>query len=354
MLPLGQRISIISAPNVHTGGGLVLLRALLLSWPKDEPLTAFLDERARSQLALPPRALVTWVRPRLGSRLAAEWALHRAARTGGRVLCFHGLPPLLPCAATVTVFLQNRLYIQPRLGNDYKWKTRSRLVAERLLSKVFRHRVALYVVQTPSMRRALLAWLGKSWGERGPQVQVLPFVATLPDQLASTPAAPKWDFVYVADGEAHKNHAALLAAWELLAQEGIRPRLALTLGERDASLAQRIASASARADLQVSNLGHLPHDEVVALYASARALVFPSDTESFGLPLIEAAHMGLPIVAAELDYVRDVCMPVQTFDPHSPVSIARAVKRFLAIPEAALTLGSAPDFWAAWLKDDSA
>lgn len=348
------QFGILHAPNVHTGGGLVLLRALLLNWPEAMPLTAFLDERARSQLVFPPRAHVTWVAPRLGSRLAAEWGLHRAAGAGGRVLCFHGLPPLLPCAATVTVFLQNRLYVQPGLSSAYKWKTRIRLTAERLLGRAFRHRVARYVVQTPSMRRAVLAWLGEALAERGQQVQVLPFVAALPDRAANAGTSPVWDFVYVADGEAHKNHAALLAAWELLAHEGIRPRLALTLGERDTALAQRMASTSERLGLQIFNLGHLPHEEVVALYASARALVFPSDTESFGLPLIEAAHMGLPILAAELDYVRDVCTPVQTFDPRSPVSIARAVKRFLALPESPLPLGSASDFWAEWLKDGSA
>lgn len=348
------QLVILYAPNVHTGGGLMLLRSLLLNGPEAMPLTAFLDERARNQLVLPPKAQVTWVAPRLGSRLAAEWGLHRAAATEGRVLCFHGLPPLLPCAAKVTVFLQNRLYVQPDLNGGYKWKTRLRLTAERLLSRAFKHRVALYLVQTPTMRQSVLTWLGEDLSGRVPQVQVLPFVATLPAKIHNVCTSPAWDFVYVADGEAHKNHAALLAAWELLAQEGIRPKLALTLGERDTALAKHIASTSKRLDLQIFNCGHLPHDEVVAMYASARALVFPSDTESFGLPLIEAAHMGLPIVASELDYVRDVCTPVQTFNPRSPVSIARAVKRFLALPESPLPLSSASDFWTEWLKDGQA
>ena len=74
-------------------------------------------------------------------------------------------------------------------------------------------------------------------------------------------------------------------------------------------------------------------------------MIFPSTSESFGLPLIEATHAGLPILASELDYVRDVCSPVQTFDPTSPVSIARAVKRFLAAPEPALQLRSPQEFW---------
>jgi glycosyltransferase involved in cell wall biosynthesis len=88
----------------------------------------------------------------------------------------------------------------------------------------------------------------------------------------------------------------------------------------------------------------MPHEKVLSLYATARAMIFPSTSESFGLPLIEATHAGLPILASELDYVRDVCSPVQTFDPTSAISIARAVKRFLAVAEPVLQIRSPHDF----------
>jgi glycosyltransferase involved in cell wall biosynthesis len=51
--------------------------------------------------------------------------------------------------------------------------------------------------------------------------------------------------------------------------------------------------------------------------------------ETFGLPLLEATMLGIPVIAGEVDFVRDVCVPQQTFDPDSPRSIARAVRRFL-------------------------
>ena len=50
------------------------------------------------------------------------------------------------------------------------------------------------------------------------------------------------------------------------------------------------------------------------------------------------------MLASELDYVRDVVDPEESFDPASPVSIARAVKRFLGIPEPALPLRDAETF----------
>jgi hypothetical protein len=60
--------------------------------------------------------------------------------------------------------------------------------------------------------------------------------------------------------------------------------------------------------------------------------------------LIEAHNINLPIIAAELDYVRDMVHPVETFDPKSPRSIARAVKRFLGNQEPSLQVISANQF----------
>jgi glycosyltransferase involved in cell wall biosynthesis len=179
---------------------------------------------------------------------------------------------------------------------------------------------------------------------------VLPFMA----QAAVSPSpqsgpALEWDFVYVADGEAHKNHTRLLQAWRLLAQQGLRPRLALTLGARDQPLLDALQALQRECAVEIHNLGQMPHAQVLQLYQRARALIFPSLTESFGLPLLEARQLGLPILAPELDYVRDVCEPAETFDPHSARSIARAVQRFVKQPEARLEILTAADFWQAFL-----
>ncbi|MFH7042860.1 glycosyltransferase [Paucibacter sp. JuS9] len=335
------------APNVHTGGGFVLLQALLAAWPAGRPLVAWLDARARGRLVPPAGSEITWVRASFGSRLGAEVSLARAGRAQDRVLCFHGLPPLMRNAAPVLVFQQNRNYLGLVPLAAFSWKTRQRLRFEQAISRLFRRRVASYWVQTPSMARALRAW----YGAEPVKIHVMPFA--LPAEAAEQVPAPRWDFVYVADGEAHKNHRTLIEAWALLAEQGLRPTLALTLSSRDAGLASWIAGRAVELGLQVSNLGTLAHADVLQLYGSSRALMFPSKSESFGLPLIEARNAGLPILAGELDFVRDVCEPVQTFDPGSAVSMARAVRRFLQLAEAPLQPVGAADFLRA-LHDDAA
>jgi glycosyltransferase involved in cell wall biosynthesis len=313
---------ILYAPNVHTGGGLVLLQELLDAWPAGAPLQAWLDARSRAALRLPQSADVIWVEATVGSRLRAEVGLARAVREPRRVLCFHGLPPLLARPATTLLYLQNRNYLGGVPLHEYGWKVRMRNRVEQWISRAWRSRVDCYYVQSPTMARALRAW----WAD-APH-RLLPLTPTLP---ALEPAGedPAWDFVYVADGQPHKNHRCLLEAWRLLAAQGLKPSLALTLTSRDAALRDDLLAAAAAEGLAVHNLPPMSHAEVQRLYTQAGALLFPSLGESFGLPLIEAAAAGVPILASERDFVRDICAPRETFDPESAVSIARAVARFL-------------------------
>lgn len=338
------------APNVHTGGGLVLLNALLSVLPGSAPFTAFLDIRAREQLSLPVGVTVHWVASSVAGRISAEISLSRFSDSDSVVLCLHGLPPLFSSKAHIVLFLQNRNLLGLNSLSDFSFKTRTRIFIERVISKALRHRVSQFLVQTQSMKRAVIEWYGVSSCERKSDVRVMPFLNVLPDISTPAQANQLWDFVYVADGVAHKNHRILLDAWTLLANEGLRPTLVLTLGSRDKLLAEKIFQACAKSHLQVTNVGHLPHSDVLKLYGNAKALIFPSTLESFGLPLIEASHLGLPILASELDFVRDVCVPTETFDPLSAVSIARAVKRFLGVPENRLSMHTPAAFWQELLK----
>lgn len=333
---------IIHAPNIHTGGGIILLQKLLNECGNQTSIIAILDERAKKQVHIHMGIKVYWCPPSLASRLAAEWYLSRWAQKTSRVLCFHGLPPLMRCKASVTVFVQNRLLITHQPLNGFKWKTRVRIAIERWLSKGFSNRVTRYVVQTTSMERDLIDWLGKPMAHS--RVSVIPFFGDMPISSVANQLNKCFDFLYVADGEAHKNHLNLVTAWQLLAQESIYPSLCLTLGARDVALAKIIDETAEHSKLRISNAGHLTHQQVADLYGKSQALIFPSLTESFGLPLIEATHLGLPILAPELDYVRDVCEPAQTFDPTSPVSIARAVKRHLCVPNEKLRIRSPVEF----------
>jgi glycosyltransferase involved in cell wall biosynthesis len=230
---------------------------------------------------------------------------------------------------------------------QFKWRTRLRLLAEQQISRRLRGHVDAYWVQTEAMADAVRVW----WGVGAlPPVKVLGFAPPLPVMAAVLGAPRRFDFIYVADGEAHKNHRRLVAAWDLLAAEGLRPSLALTLSPRDAALRSDIEAMAQARRLHIEFLPPMNHAEVLTAYTQAGALVFPSLGESYGLPLVEAAQVGLPIVAAERDYVRAVCEPAQSFDPESPRSIAQAVQRHLNVAKPPARPASAADFLKALLS----
>jgi glycosyltransferase involved in cell wall biosynthesis len=240
----------------------------------------------------------------------------------------------------VLVFVQNRLHFGFTSLAEFPFRVATRLFVERLICRLFRFRVDEYIVQTPSMSRDLIAWYGKDL--RKELVSVIPFNEDISSLKCNQ--EKKWDLIYVSDGAAHKNHINLILALVLLSEQGIFPKLAITLGDRDARLVSQISELVNRNNLRLVNLGHMSHEETLESIRSAGALIFPSKIESFGLPLIESSQLGIPILAPELDYVRDVCVPTQSFDPNSPVSISRAIKRFMCVPDYPVPIKSAKEF----------
>ncbi len=345
---------VLFAPNVGSGGGFVLLRALLDADWHGRNITAFLDARARDRFqGLPGHIAVVWCQASLLGRMRAEVGLARLSSAEHVVLCFHNLPPLLPTPATVHCFVQNANLVGLIPPSSQGFRLRLRYLVERAIARLGKRRVARYIVQTPTMREALVRWLGAKAPQ---QVLVEPFL-----DIKNLPAASaqervlngnRWDFIYVSDGPPHKNHRRLLQAWRLLAEQGEFPTLALTLHpERDAVLRQDLSEMIERHALRIEDLGQMSHADLLQTYHQAGALLFPSFAESFGIPLIEAAAAGLPILAPELDYVRDVCDPVETFDPHSERSIARAVRRFLGAPSVKVAVHTPAQFIDAILQD---
>ncbi len=283
--------------------------------------------------------------PSVVQRILAEQWLAKTVSKDDVVLCFGNLPPLFRLRCRTVVFVQNRYLVEDVPLKHFPLQIGIRLWVERLWLIKRLMNVDEFVVQTPTMKKYLLEKI-----QEKVLVSVLPFVAdpsgyTRDLSQSEVNKEVIFDFLYVASGEPHKNHQRLIEAWCLLAEEGLFPSLGLTLDEgRFARLCDLIEAMRQRYGVKVTNVGGLSHHDVLALYKKSGAAIYPSKFESFGLPLIEARQAGLPVLASELDYVRDILDPEQVFDPDSALSIARAVKRFMAVDEKPLPLLDALQF----------
>jgi len=154
----------------------------------------------------------------------------------------------------------------------------------------------------------------------------------------------KYDFCFIADGSAHKNHNILFEAWRLLAIKGYFPSLVVTLSEDYVSYIKVIEKLNKEYSCNIINFGYVSKDHVRSIYQDSKSLIYPSLTESFGMPLIEAKQLGLDVIAAELDYVRDVIIPDETFNPYSSVSVSLSVLRYIGEPSPLVKFKSPHEF----------
>jgi len=336
----------IHAPNVHQGGGGVLLFELLKILPKFRAVFVVLDERMLVPDGLPINATMKRVKPCIFNRLKAEVWLFLKVKKDDAVLCFGNLPPLFKLKGHVSVFLQNRYLIDKVSFDFFPLVVKIRISLERFWLLVRKNNANEFIVQTSSMHFLCHHML------RDIPVKIMPFMGgegkkyiRNTEPLNKNKISNRYDFLYVASGDSHKNHRKLVEAWVFLAQENIRPSLCLTIDKSKFSgLCAWIEQEVERFQLRIVNLGVVSSDQIDQCYRFSSALIYPSFLESFGLPLLEANQLGLPILASELDYVRDVCVPSQTFDANSARSIARAVKRFLNISEAPIKIFSVKEF----------
>jgi glycosyltransferase involved in cell wall biosynthesis len=77
---------------------------------------------------------------------------------------------------------------------------------------------------------------------------------------------------------------------------------------------------------------------LVSLYAHARCLVFPSTSEGFGLPALEAGAAGIPLFVSDIPVFREIVGEIATFlppnDPSAWTAAFSQSKSFVRIPDA--------------------
>jgi len=106
---------------------------------------------------------------------------------------------------------------------------------------------------------------------------------------------------YPASNVFFKNHAILFNALSLIDKRLERKiTLYLTNNEIDFETPKNLVN------IEFVFLGQIPYKSVLWMFKNVDALLFPSYIETLGLPLIEAAHFGLSIIAADLPYAHEV------------------------------------------------
>lgn len=135
-------------------------------------------------------------------------------------------------------------------------------------------------------------------------------------------------FVVLGTIEPRKNHLLLLHVWRRLTQMVVRVPKLVVIGRRGWECEQVVDLLERGHSLRghVFELPFCEDAELATWLKHAQALLFPSFTEGYGLPLIEALAMGTPAIVSDLPVFHEVAADVPEYlDPLDGPQWLRAV-----------------------------
>ena len=224
--------------------------------------------------------------------------------------------------------------VDKNAGISFKFKI------ARLLFRYNLKFVKKMVVQTSVMQQHL----EQSYPELIDRIVVIPQPAPQSEYLSAKTVHDKTHFdsqtkltlFYPAAGYPHKNHQIFNGMEKNPEATRLIKEICITLEQSEVQ----------HFPPWINNLGRLSLQQCGEYYQNVDALFFPSLTESYGLPLIEAMVCGLPIVCADLPYAHCVCGEQAIyFDPEDPDSALAALNLLCE----KLALGWQPD-WSSQLS----
>ena len=165
------------------------------------------------------------------------------------------------------------------------------------------------------------------------------------DALRSKPT-----FLMVGTVEPRKGHEQAIAAFDALWAAGVDVNLAVVgkagwgLNGFDRILRQHPENGKRFLWIEGASDEYLDR-----IYGAATCLIVASKGEGFGLPLIEAAQKGLPIITRDIPVFREVAGEhALYFDGEDPQSLARAIQSWLELHSAGTVPRSTGMPWLTW------
>ncbi len=213
------------------------------------------------------------------------------------ILVLGDLP--LACRAPQAVFVQTAHV----LGLEGRTETGSS-ARNRVSQRLFQMNapwVSLFLVQTERMAEGLFEAYPPARGRTVVVPQPPPTWlarAGLRRTGRKHSAGSRLDLVYPAADYPHKNH-------RLLSTLGVGPGESWPVEQLTLTIPPARNPNPAVGWIRCAGL--LKPEELLARYDTADALIYLSESESYGLPLVEAMSVGLPIVLPDLPYARVLC-----------------------------------------------
>lgn len=157
------------------------------------------------------------------------------------------------------------------------------------------------------------------------------------------PSLPAPFILYVGQRDGYKNWSRLATAFE---ESGLwKTHVLVSFGPPPTSGERKAVQASEAAGRLLWQGGS--DDDLADLYAAADCFVYPSLTEGFGIPLVEAARLGCPVACSDIPPFREVLgQQAHFFPPLDARAMGDAVLAAIAAGRSSRTVEAAKNLCA--------
>jgi glycosyltransferase involved in cell wall biosynthesis len=303
---------LIDSVFIHTGGGLTILKYLIEKLAKQKDDIFYLLD---SRFLIPESLKNNIVHYQFANGFLERYAFYKKNCNFKTIFCIGNLAPPISTSSKVITYLHSDWYVaKPIVKNP---KKRFLLFIKRLIFQHYVHKSNYFIVQTQSMKKKFL--LNNQF--KNENVFIYP-IFDIPIKNLTAPKDPN-SYIYVSEGYFHKNHFALLDAFNQYSK--INPSAKLYITVKNDIFPEIKNKLDMLNNFNIINIGFVPKEELENFYIKSNFLIFPSKQECFGLGLVEAINYKCNIIASDLDYVYDICKPSITFNPYDTQSIYDAL-----------------------------
>ncbi|MEW3295979.1 glycosyltransferase [Escherichia coli] len=151
-------------------------------------------------------------------------------------------------------------------------------------------------------------------------------------------------FIYPAASYSYKNHIILVESLNMIGVDFLFQNKITVIFTLDRDENSKLFDRIKKYNLQeiIKFTGNIPRYDVLNYIYNAKALLFPSRLETFGIPLIEAVKFNSNIIVSDLPYAHDVLdgyENVKYCNPDSPEDWSEAIKFAINLKENKLNQG---------------
>ncbi len=276
---------ILYAPNINSGGGLVLLNTVIEDEVFGKVSSLFIDSRCPIKEEFKGIDIIKF-EPNILSRLKAELVLKKIAKKSNEdIVCFGNLPPIFKHQNKTKVFLQNA-YLLKNIPLPTKLKLKLRTIYERFILYFFSVNVDEFMVQTNWMKESLEKFCDIN-------ISITPILPKFPLFNEDKNLKRKFDLLAITGSEEHKNLDLLLS---LLENYKSKVNVCIVCPE---------AIQINNKNINLTQFTGLSREEIFEVYQSSKYLMTLSKFESFCLPIFEASHFGTKNIVLNEFFIDD-------------------------------------------------